>query len=99
MMLPTLIGEQNAHLFSFYLDRSVRQGLRYGLGLYGWVYSFPIGDRLAAFDLAAELGALGNQTVITVSQNSYKVWIELTSDSYPHWDSMIQAALTRSQVA
>jgi len=49
--------------------------------------------------LAIALGESGNQTIITVSQKSYKVWIGLKSSAYPSQDSLTKAALAESSAA
>lgn len=98
-MLPTLIREQGAHFFNFYWDSSVRQGLRYGSGLYGCVDRFSAKDRLVAFNLAVALGESGHQTIITVSQESYRVWMELKSSAYPFWEGPNKTALAESSAA
>lgn len=87
-----MIAERDAQIFNFYLNGSVREGLRHRHKLYGKVYSFSREDRDAALNLAIELGEMDNQTMITVSYSSYRVWVELRSSEYPYWNIMNDAA-------
>jgi len=98
-MASRLIPEHEAHIFNFYLDGSIRQGLRHDQTLYGWVYRFSSHDRRAALRLASELEEMGHLVILTTSQHSYQIWIELRSSTYPYWDVMQNAAATTAQAA
>jgi len=91
--LPLVINSSQVHLFNFYQDGMVNQGMRYGTDLYGKAYTFATQDRLLAFDFATQLAATGTQTVITVSPQEYRVWVHLQADEYPHWRAMIKGFL------
>lgn len=75
----------------------MQQGLRHALGLYVWAYSAK--DGFSAFDFADQLDRLGDRTVITVSRDLYKVWVEVKSSTCPSWNIINTAALARAQVA
>lgn len=89
-----MIAERDAQFFNFYLNGSVREGLRFHQGLYGKVYGFTHADRDAAFNLAIELGEMGSQAMVTVSRDSYQVWVELRSFECVQRSAMSQLILS-----
>lgn len=90
--LPTVLNEHQVHLFAFYLHNSIRQGMRHQQELYGEAYRFNLDERLSAYAFASELIQTGCSVVITVSKQSYRLWVRLRSDEYPHWEAMNKVA-------
>ncbi len=78
-MLPIVISETLAHPFSFYLQASVFQGIRYQGELYGLVSEFKVAERLKAYQRACEWVERGMTVVITASGEHYAIWMSLRS--------------------
>jgi len=90
-MAPKFINQNNAHIFSFYLDDAVHQGLRYEARLY--VFYFCAKDGPCANAIALAQGKLGDRTVIVENGEIYKVWIEAKPSTCHYWDIINKASL------
>lgn len=77
-MTPIVIHENQVTLFYFYLNGMKQQGMRYHASLYGLAYSDHVNYRLAIYSFADELAATGSEVVMTLAQNQYKVWVNLS---------------------
>lgn len=78
-MLPIVISETLAHPFSFYLQASVFQGIRYQGELYGLIAEFKVAERLKAYQRACEWVERGTTVIITASGEHYAIWMSLRS--------------------
>lgn len=78
-MLPIVISETLAHPFSFYLQTSVFQGIRYQGELYGLINEFKGAERLKAYQRACEWVERGMTVIITASGEHYAIWMSLRS--------------------
>jgi hypothetical protein len=76
-MLPVVIYETLISLFSFYREGHISQGMSYRRRLYKLMSTYTAEARLQAYTAGCELASQGNQVVITVSPEHYKVWIDL----------------------
>ncbi|HEY9860817.1 MAG TPA: hypothetical protein V6D16_15020 [Candidatus Obscuribacterales bacterium] len=78
-MLPIVVNEELVHRFNFYLNASVRQGMRHQDDLYGLVHDFSLNARLSAYQKACELVEQGVPVIVTASALGYAVWVSLRS--------------------
>ena len=78
-MLPIVISEELVHRFNFYLNASVRQGMRHQDELYKLVHDFSLNARLSAYQKACDLMEQGIPAVVTASASGYAVWVSLRS--------------------
>ncbi|MBF2072629.1 MAG: hypothetical protein IGS50_02540 [Synechococcales cyanobacterium C42_A2020_086] len=82
---PTLVQEEAGAVFRFFLNGRLRQGIRYGQELYGWVAEcLPT----AVNGLTPFLSSLAQQQVpfvLTVSSRRYAIWISLRSPGCRQW--------------
>lgn len=80
MMLPQVISQQLVHIFKYWNEK-ICIGMRHGDELYTFVRSYPLSERLQAYDLACELAATDSQVCITCSRWRYTVWLSLRAFS------------------
>ena len=78
-MLPIVVNEELVHRFNFYLNASVRQGMRHQGDLYGLAHDFSLSARLSAYQRACELVEEGVPVIVTASALGYAVWVSLRS--------------------
>lgn len=82
---PTTVQEEAGAVFRFFLNGRLRQGIRYGQELYGWVAEcLPT----AINSLTPLLSSLAQQQVpfvLTVSSQRYAIWISLRSSDCWQW--------------
>jgi hypothetical protein len=76
-MLPIIIHEQIIQFFRFYRNGNLQHGMSYRGQLYKLVKSFPTHTRSEAYALGNRFSHQGYQSVITVTLQTYRVWIEL----------------------
>lgn len=84
--LPLLIKEDLAQPFSYW-DQDICKGLNYNNELYTHFHSYPLTERLQAYEIANEKAEQGCKVCITVSQYQYTVWLSLRSLSHVHTES------------
>jgi hypothetical protein len=89
-MLYPVLNEAQVCLFNFYLNGSMRQGMRLKLALYEEAYLFSISNRLQAYNFASKLSDIGCLPVMTVSTMGYRVWVNLKSEGYQYWKEVNQ---------
>jgi hypothetical protein len=75
-MLPQVISHKLVHLFKYW-HNGIQQGMRHGNHLYTYVRSYPLHERLQAYDLSGDLANRGIPTCITCSEQQYTIWISL----------------------
>ncbi len=93
-MLPIVISETLAHPFSFYLQASVFQGIRYQGELYGLISEFHVAERLKAYQRACEWVERGMTVIMTASSEHYAIWMSLRSpDCFPLLTNQKAAAI------
>lgn len=80
-MLPIVINEELVHRFNFYLNASIKQGMRHQDELYGLVHDFSSNARLTAYQKACELVEQGVPVIVTASALGYAVWVSLRSQA------------------
>lgn len=78
-MLPIVVNEALVHRFNFYLNASVKQGMRHQEDLYALIHDFNRNARLSAYQKACELVEQGVPAVVTASAVGYGVWVSLRS--------------------
>lgn len=79
MDLPTLLPENQIHLFSYYWEGEIRSGMTLQGRLYALLDCFPENRRIVAYETGCQL-AENHDVVITVgkdTQNYYSLWISL----------------------
>jgi len=76
-MLPVVLSENVVNWFKFYMDGSIREGMRYKNELYGLVREFPGSHRLKGYQIACELAESGTPVAITASDDRYAIWSSL----------------------
>lgn len=79
-MLPLVIYEDSVRLFNYYFDGSVRQGMSYRSKLYKLIRACQHGNRLHLYGVGCSLANHGIETVITASEQEYKVWVEVSAE-------------------
>jgi len=77
-MAPIVIDEKLVYRFHYW-DQSLHQGMRHKHELYTLLQSYPVRERLAAYAMAYEKAERGLVVCITVSKDSYRVWLSLRS--------------------
>jgi hypothetical protein len=77
LTLPAIIHEQFVKPFKFYFNNELCKGMNYQGRLYTISKTFTSAQRADAFVLACKLSAQETQTVITLFQEQYTVWIDL----------------------
>lgn len=78
-MLPIVIYEDLVRLFNFYHDGAVRQGMSYRSRLYKLVRVEDANHRPQAYCFACGIAHQRVATVVTVSMQQYKVWVEVSA--------------------
>jgi hypothetical protein len=76
-MLPVVVYETLISLFNFYREGQVYQGMSCRQQIYKLVSTYTVEARLQAYTEGCDLSNQGNQVVITVSSQHYKVWVAL----------------------
>lgn len=74
---PYVLTEQQISPFKFYRENAVQNGMTYGNELYRLTKRFSINNRLEAYRFGCELIGQGIPTIISVSEQHYRVWISL----------------------
>jgi hypothetical protein len=78
-MFPVVVYEHTVHVFSFYHNDAIQQAMSHQTKLYRLVGAFSVQQRSQAYTVGCHLSHHGGETVITVSQQHYKVWVDLRS--------------------
>lgn len=73
-MLPTIAHESIVTCFDYW-DDGLQKGMRHLNELYTHVEKFPIEERDQAYSKGTELAATGKRVCLTVSPNSYSLWL------------------------
>lgn len=76
-METLLIDEQFVSQFKYWREGQVRSGMRFRNDLFEYISQFDYFQRNRAFDLAWHIAQTGRETIVTASQNQYRVWINL----------------------
>ncbi|WP_088889022.1 hypothetical protein [Leptolyngbya ohadii] len=76
--LPSIVSESLIRRF-VYWDQQPQVGMHYGIELYTRLKSYPINQRLRAYDAAHSCADKNLNTCITVSSTEYTVWLSLRS--------------------
>jgi hypothetical protein len=79
-MLPQVISQHLVHIFKYWNEK-ICIGMRHGDELYTFVRSYPLSDRLQAYDHACQLAGTGGQVCITCSRWRYTIWLSLRTVS------------------
>ncbi len=78
-MLSTTIPEPLVRCFKFWSDNEIKEGIYWREELYKLVSTFSPTERERAYALGVDISQHGKSTVITCSQDSYRVWVSLIS--------------------
>ena len=62
-----------------YWDGSIQEGIQYQGDLYKCVKTYSIAERLEAFSESQDYATAGQRVCITVSKQSYTLWVGLRS--------------------
>ena len=76
MLLPTIAHESIVTCFDYW-DDGLQKGMRHLNDLYTHVEKFPLNQRDQAYAKGSELAAQGKRVCLTVSSDSYALWISL----------------------
>lgn len=96
-ILPAIIPQQSVKPFNFYFSGKVCKGMNYQGKLYRFCHIFQGARRAEAFALACKLSAQGAETLITVSQEFYSVWLDLRSaNSLNEVNNLLETSLDQS---
>ncbi|BAU14167.1 hypothetical protein LEP3755_47120 [Leptolyngbya sp. NIES-3755] len=79
--LPQMIQESSIHIFRFFHDNKVREGIRFGNTLYAAVYQFDVNHRLHTYQMAWALSEAKVPLVVSLSPTRLVVWVNLQSPS------------------
>lgn len=77
-MHPLVIDERLISLFKYW-NGTVQQGMWYNQGLYQLLQTYSAHERLQAYAVAYDHAEKGEIVCITVSKNSYRLWLGLRS--------------------
>lgn len=80
-MFPAVTYENSVHVFNFYHDGAVQQGMSHRTKLYRLAKAFDVKYRSQAYSVGCHLSHQGSETVITVSPQHYKVWVDIRFSS------------------
>lgn len=75
---PLVINETLVHRFNYW-DEGIHQGIRYGSELYTCSQTYPLTERLKAYEMAYAQAKQNHSICITVSQTHYTIWLNLRS--------------------
>jgi len=81
MVPPFVLDECLVSRFKYW-NAGIRQGMRHNNELYTLFQAFSINERLKAYAVGYEQTEKGVNVCITVSRQSYCVWLSLRSLSY-----------------
>jgi hypothetical protein len=82
-MFPIIVHEATVRVFNYYFEGQICQAMCCFKKFYRLVETFDVRDRNKACAVAHNLTQKSDQTVITASQQSYKVWIEIRAKTEP----------------
>ena len=80
-MLPVVIQESLTASFNFYREGILYQGMSCQKRLYKLISIHTVENRLQAYRSGCKLSNRGDRTVITVSAEHYKIWVELRAQA------------------
>jgi len=75
-VLPPVLSEDNCHLFKFWFNNAVRDGMSYNSQLFYRSQTVEPDDRASLYLQACKL-ARQAQVTVTTAENSYSLWISL----------------------
>ena len=82
-MFPIVVHEATVRIFNYYFEGQICQGMCCFRKFYRLVDTFSRRDRSQACITAQALTREQEQAVITASDQTYKVWLEIRSLSEP----------------
>jgi hypothetical protein len=80
-MLPAIVQESLTASFNFYREGFLYQGMSCQKRLYKLIGIHTIENRLQAYSSGCKLANQGDRTIITVSAEHYKVWVDVGSEA------------------
>jgi hypothetical protein len=80
-MFPIIVHEATVRAFNYYFEGQICQGMCCFKKFYRLVDTFSLRDRAKACLAAQELTHGDEQAVITASEHTYKVWLEIRAQS------------------
>lgn len=87
-MFPLVVSQSLIQPFKFW-HGDIRLGMRYTDELYTYVRSYPVSQRLDAYELACSLAQNGSRVCVACSPWRYTIWLSLRS---PLVDSHVEQA-------
>jgi hypothetical protein len=79
-MFPIIVHEATVRAFNYYFEGQICQGMCCFKKFYRLVDTFSLRDRAKACLAAQELTRGEEQAVITASEHTYKVWLEIRAN-------------------
>ncbi|HEY9699973.1 MAG TPA: hypothetical protein V6D10_22130 [Trichocoleus sp.] len=79
-MLPIIVHEHTIHPFNYYFQGDICQGMSFHKKLYRLLHSFEVEQQLYAQKFACSF-AQCREIIVTVSEQHYRVWIDLSSEA------------------
>jgi hypothetical protein len=76
-MFPIIVHEATVRVFNYYFEGQICQAMCCFKKFYKLVETFDVRDRTKACTVANHFTQQSDQTVITASPQSYKVWVEI----------------------
>jgi hypothetical protein len=76
-MFPIIVHEATVRVFNYYFEGQICQAMCCFKKFYRLVETFDVRDRNKACTAAQHLTQNSDQAVITASQHTYKVWVEI----------------------
>lgn len=77
---PLVINESMVYLFNYWHE-GICKGIRCGNELYAFLQSYPLHDRMKAYEIAYGKIEQGVMACITVSKTHYSIWLSLRSQN------------------
>jgi hypothetical protein len=78
-----ILAETDVHCFAFVYDNEICNAIAHDGKYYGLITFLSSHQRLAAYQYDWLLRSLGISTMLTVSDNRYRLWVDLRASSYP----------------
>jgi len=78
---PLVVNETLVYPFKYW-NEGIQRGIRYSNEIYAYMQSYPVSERLKAYEMAYEQAEQGATVCITVSKTHYSVWLNLRSPAH-----------------
>lgn len=78
-MLPKVVRETDLHVFKFWFNGALQDGLHYDNELFYRALAVELDKRTRLYHLGCKLATQGGDALITISDQSSSLWLSLRS--------------------